>query len=319
MNCKICKNIKNHKMFQVKEMMFGYRDIFEYFLCTNCGCLQILDIPKNLDRYYPEQYYSYNKKINSERKIESLLKKKRDTYLVFHRGILGKFINMLFPNNVLNCINYTRADYDTKILDVGCGNGALLKSLDAIGFKKLLGIDAYIEQEIYYASGLQILKKEIFDLDTTWDIIMLHHSFEHMPEQLKTLEKISELLGADGCCIIRIPTTSSYAWKKYNVNWVQIDAPRHLFIHSIESFNILASQAGLKIERIVYDSTSFQFWGSEQYKEGIPLTAKQSYWKDRRRSIFSQKQILEYRRQSKKLNQDKQGDQAIFYLRIDSI
>jgi len=40
--------------------MFGYNDDFLYFQCSNCACLQIENKPKNMDKYYPNTYYSYH-------------------------------------------------------------------------------------------------------------------------------------------------------------------------------------------------------------------------------------------------------------------
>ena len=42
--CNICKNGLG-KIHQVREMMFGFRDVFEYFECSGCGCLQLINPP----------------------------------------------------------------------------------------------------------------------------------------------------------------------------------------------------------------------------------------------------------------------------------
>ena len=39
-----------------------------------------------------------------------------------------------------------------------------------------------------------------------------------------------------------IPVKSQTIWEKYGVNWSQIDAPRHFFLHTIKSFKILCSK-----------------------------------------------------------------------------
>ena len=78
---------------------------------------------------------------------------------------------------------------------------------------------------------------------------------------------------------------------------------------------MLADNVGLDLYKVVYDSTSFQFWGSEQYERGIPLKDKRSYLISIDNSIFSKNDILSYERRAKELNKHEQGDQAIFYLR----
>jgi len=78
---------------------------------------------------------------------------------------------------------------------------------------------------------------------------------------------------------------------------------------------ILAHNSGLEVEGIIYDSSEFQFWGSEQYLRGISLISPVSYSKDPCRSIFSWKRIMKYKRLANDLNQKRQGDQVAFLLK----
>ena len=108
--------------------------------------------------------------------------------------------------------------------------------------------------------------------------------------------------------MIRIPTVTSTAWEKYKENWVNLDAPRHFYIHSHASIKLLAEQTGLKVLDFWSDSTSMQFWGSEQYIRDIPLTDPCSYSQDKDASIFSSDQILDYQREANVLNKEGKGD-----------
>ena len=151
--------------------------------------------------------------------------------------------------------------------------------------------------------------------DRSWDVIMFHHSFEHLSDQVETIRSVARLLSKNGLCIIRIPTVTSYAWENYKEHWVQLDAPRHFYLHSIKSMQLLATRLGFRIERILYDSTGFQFWGSEQYRRDIPLIADHSYAVEQERSIFSKSEIERFEEKAQLLNSEGRGDQATFYLR----
>ncbi|MCW8850119.1 MAG: class I SAM-dependent methyltransferase [Melioribacteraceae bacterium] len=181
--------------------------------------------------------------------------------------------------------------------------------------KNLLGIDPYIKEDVKDENGLEVQKKTIKETEGKWDIIMLHHSFEHFTDPLETLQSVSALLSGKGSCIIRIPIASSYAWEHYGINWVQLDAPRHIFLHSIKSMRILAEQADLDLYKVEHDSTDFQFWGSEQYLEDIPLRDKRSYAVNPSNSKFSKKDITDFTNRAKELNENAKGDMAIFYLK----
>jgi hypothetical protein len=128
------------------------------------------------------------------------------------------------------------------------------------------------------------------------------------------MRKTAGLLCKNGSCLINIPTVSSYAWKHYRENWVGLDAPRHLYLHSIKSMTLLEEKANLSLQSVTYNSNDFQFWGSEQYLKDIPLRSENSYAENPANSLFSKKQIETFKRKAKELNFNNQGDQAAFLL-----
>jgi spermidine synthase len=81
---------------------------------------------------------------------------------------------------------------------------------------------------------------------------------------------------------------------------------------------ILAEQAGLELSEVVYDSSAFQFWASEQYALNIPLYDNRSYAVAPKASYFTKEQIAAFEKRAKELNHAKLGDQAVFYLRRPS-
>jgi SAM-dependent methyltransferase len=316
MQCQICNNSENNSSHEATEMMLGIGDQHNYTECSACGCLQITNVPENLPSYYPDDdYYSYDK-IQTPTGIKKFLIEKRDLYAATGKCFAGKIIHQFLPHNKIQTLQQAGITTESRILDVGCGAGHLLHSLQQAGFSNLLGIDPFNAEDIHYNNGLNIEKKSIHEMQQDdWDLIMFHHSFEHVFDQQETLIKATSLLKSGGTCLIRVPTASSWAWKHYGVNWVQLDAPRHLFLHSIESMTLLAEKGGLEMEAVVYDSFAFQFWGSEQYIKGISLNDETSYAVNPQKSAFSKQDIQAFDQRSIELNEQKQGDQAAFYLR----
>lgn len=328
--CKICRNAHGNKSFMCREMLLGYRDEFEYFECSSCGCLQIKDVPDDLAKYYPAECYYYQPakplregndaasgvkrlKINFIRNRLTNHYAKRKSYLggwLDKRSCLAAeypaWLRMRGPNLKLN--------RESSILDVGCATGQHLLDLRACGFTNLTGIDLFIEEDIIYDNGVKIYKRELQTLSGRFDFIMLHHCFEHMPEPLSVLKKLYELLKPGRHLLIRIPIAGSYGWKKYGVNWALLDAPRHLFLHTTKSLKVLAQRAGLELADVLFDSTGFTFWASEQYIKDITLSGEKSYFVSPANSMFSQEEIDAYDAQAVELNKKGEGDCACFYL-----
>ena len=111
--CYICEAKGEFLQYKPKEQMMGTGEKFNYFLCPECECLQLEEIPENLGEYYGKEYYSYGVPEIQEMRP----KKEFEEYY---------------------------------ILDVGCGSGAWLCSLTSQGYTKLYGCDPYIEKDIIY-------------------------------------------------------------------------------------------------------------------------------------------------------------------------
>ncbi len=296
-------------------MMYGTRDEFDYFQCENCECLQISEFPITISSYYPDNYYSFSaysgKKFKGLIGFFNLLKYKSS---IFKQTSLHKIINYIFPAPKFDFFSSLKISEDNSILEVGCGNGnRLLYPLAELHFKNILGCDPFISDSIRYPNTLKILKADIFAIHQKFDVIVYDHAFEHIPNPLENLAKVSELLNSGGTCVLRIPTVPNYAWSVYKTNWVQLDAPRHYFIHSPKSIEYLAKEVGLQLVKIEYDSTHFQISGSEKYVNSIALITK------RKKGFFGfLKRKIEKIKATKlasKLNKENRGDQAIFYIK----
>jgi SAM-dependent methyltransferase len=297
MQCKICKNEKLNVLFLAQGG-------FEYFECSVCKTLQIKEIPCDNSAYYSSDYYSYN-----------LDYKKSFGKLYYAQYIIIKLSFLIYPFAFLFTVaskiflkkRYEKSywlyyllknfrNLNSKILDVGCGNGTLLNEMQQYGYTDLTGIDPFLQNDIVYGNGIKIYKKELSEVLEKFDLIMFHHSLEHISNPLEAFENIYRLLNKNGIALIRTPVAGSYAWRKYKTFWVQLDAPRHLFIFSIYAIKMLAEKNNLSLKEIFFDSITFQITASEQRE-------------------FSKKELLKIQKFVYKLNAMFDGDQAMFILR----
>jgi SAM-dependent methyltransferase len=319
--CEICGNHAGNRQFSAREMMLGLRERFDYMECAGCGCLQLLDVPQDLSRFYPGDYYSLVGVPALDRSFLVKLKKLRARALLrLPAGLLDTLVHAwwlspLFVPTEFMWFGGLRLRTSSPVSDLGSGNGKVLAWMWGQGFSRLTGFDPLIENDLSIGGVIAIHKLGVEDMPAGWDLVMLNHSFEHMPRPAQVLRSLRERLGEGGSIILRMPVATSWAWRTYGSDWVQLDAPRHLFIHTPRSVSILAEQAGMVLSRVFFDSGPFQFWGSEQYRRDIPLRDPRSHWADQSSGLFSDREIKAFHRRAQRLNREGAGDSAGFVLR----
>lgn len=323
--CRICGNGTGNRSHLAREMMFGLRDAFEYLECGRCGCLQVAEIPADLARYYPDTFGSLCA-LRDRRPAPWMrwLWRRRARYALGERVTFGRVASRLLQHPKIGIwgepdpftwLRRCGAGLDARILDVGCGTGSLLLALRDYGFTRSAGVDPMLPRTLRYSGGVRIHGGPLADVPGPFDVVMFHHCLEHVPDLLETLGEAGDRLAPDCWAIIRTPMVGGHAWRAYGIDWVQLDAPCHRHIPTLRSMRHLAQQAGLEIVAIEWNSFAVQFWGSEQYRLGIPLMDERSHLVSQSISPFERAQIESGEARARELNAKGDGDSTCFYLR----
>jgi len=103
-------------------------------------------------------------------------------------------------------------DKEASILDLGCGYGSFLHTLQKRGYKNLYGVEIGEEQNIFLNSkGLNVSQFDIFEFlqtdNKTYDLITLFDVLEHFKkdEIVELLPLLKERLSQGGVLIVRLP------------------------------------------------------------------------------------------------------------------
>lgn len=314
-SCFVCSE-KDFSNYCFKEKMFGLNRPFEYIECNKCGTLSIKEYPNDIHEYYQiESYYSLNK-LDFEKEIgwKRILKK------IILNNRENIVIQLLFKERISflrTQIPWYLKEHGSQIsiLDIGSGEGDKLNHLYKLGYSNLLGVDKFIIKSHIYSRELKILKDDFYTIkNQKFDIIILSHVLEHLPNQENVFKKLKQLLDKDGRIVVSIPIKEK-AWNDYKENWVQLDAPRHFHIYRHQSFLSFLRQLNLVVENFKFDSSAFQFWGSELYKNNIPLiNIVKDYSK--LNSFFTENQLNEFSKKSKLYNENESGDSATYVIKL---
>ena len=152
-----------------------------------------------------------------------------------------------------------------RILDVGCGDGRLLRSFQRVGHYDLHGIELP-GRAAERAAGTPGIQLHLGTLAATqlpansFDLITLVHVLEHLPAPGDTLDRLAQLVRPGGYLFLAFPNIDSWQARVFRGDWFHLDPPRHLSLvppravgGHLESKGIrLLSERHLCLEQNIY-------------------------------------------------------------------
>lgn len=221
--------------------------------CTNSACGAIWLDPRPIDDDLPKAYSTYY--THDAKRTYKTLK-----YLIsFSLKIYQTIVLNERPKNIYTIIDQYLFGTDQSLLDIGCGNGKLLKKYADKGLT-VLGID-FDDQAIEAAKkeGLNVRKALVEDLRSCgqkYDFIILNHVIEHLADPVQTLRYCKHILKKGGVIIVATPNANSYGHYHYQRYWRGLEPPRHLVIFTDQSLRIILTKAGMRVVECVSTTDS---------------------------------------------------------------
>jgi SAM-dependent methyltransferase len=319
--CPVCLVTGPHDPYMVREMMFGSRETFQYLCCRACGTLRIAIVPGDLGRHYPERYH-YGRLPDDVVPGSALTRWLVGLVVTPDFTGRGRRLARLARRLVVPPPGYRRwkgsllrwgvRSLAGGVLDVGPGPAPdRLVVLHALGFRNLLGIDPFIAADLT-VHGVRVRKQRIEEVSGRFDLVMFHHSFEHLPDPPASLRAAVALLRPGGRIVIRLPVMGSALWDRFGVDWWELDAPRHLFLFSRAGLLGLAESEGLRLVKVTEETSAKEFVGSEQYRRNLSMFEPGSWFVDPAASGFRSDEHAAFAEDARRANEAARAGRACF-------
>lgn len=268
---------------EVKDHMIT-KENFTIVECVSCGfhftnprpCIERIG-----DYYKSEEYISHSSS---------------------NKGIINKLYNRVRNYTLKQKVKLVRSlAKGNELLDIGAGTGHFLNTCKQNGFS-VAGLEPDQDAVRFAQTHFNIQLKPLEELHqlpaASRDVITMWHVLEHVYDLQKDFKRISEILKDSGVLVIAVPNMESLDAQHYKEFWAAYDVPRHLYHFRKEDIRLLASQYGLKLDRVLpmkFDAFYVAML-SEKYKQGSLLKAFQKGWssnlKSAQRGYSSQIYIL---------------------------
>jgi 2-polyprenyl-3-methyl-5-hydroxy-6-metoxy-1,4-benzoquinol methylase len=173
-------------------------------------------------------------------------------------------------------VEYIEASLDAprdsalKVLDIGCGSGSYLSSLDErfipYGVELSEGLAAQA-QTAFSARGGHVVNAATIDalpqfLPGSIDAVVMRSYLEHEPRAREVLAGVQAVLRTGGIAVVKVPNYASWNRRIMREGWCGFRFPEHVNYFTPDSLHKMAASVGLSCEQSVLDRlpTSDNMW-----------------------------------------------------------
>lgn len=135
-------------------------------------------------------------------------------------------------------------DLGTRILDVGCGNGAFIHGLRQRGWTTYGVEPDPVAIEICLKRGLAVSESLEPIPDRCVDWVTMDHVIEHVHDPVGILRDCARVLKPGGRIWLATPNIEAKGHQRFGPDWFALDPPRHLYVFSAKALNLLLDAAG---------------------------------------------------------------------------
>jgi len=271
--CYVCGAAGEALYDGLRDRLFGAPGEWNFKRCTNHGCgilwldpMPVLeDIELAYRTYFTHQTPELSVHIGDKlrRRIMNFVK---FDYLSRKYGYLSRpstalrnwagfciYLDPLRHADLDASVIYLHQRSSGRLLDVGCGNGATLRTMRDLGWK-VEGLDPDpLAVQRAQALGLHIQRGSLADCSYSpnrFDAITMVHVIEHLHDPLVHLQQAYRLLKKGGLLVMITPNVASLGHRLFQHDWIHLDPPRHLHIFGCRPLAVLAERAGLRVEKL---------------------------------------------------------------------
>lgn len=182
--------------------------------CVHCGLGRTV---QNTQRVEDQDYFSLNQTDRRSR-------------LDYFNELYIKYFQSLCPG---------------RFLDIGCSHGDLVRVLADKGWIAH-GIDSY---RGFPADGKNFFRASLenYQQAEPYDLITMIHSFEHMPDPVRALEHVAQLLSANGVVLIVVPNFGGLWSRMLGDHWHMLRPDHHVYHYTCAAISHILNRCGFLI------------------------------------------------------------------------
>jgi len=224
--------------FATRDRNRGLSDeVFRYDRCERCATIFLVNVPADLGRFYPSEYYV----LPSPEQLEATRAAER--HKLAFVGLRGH----------------------GRLVEIGPGVGGFAYTARRAGYDvTAVEMDARAAEHVRTVAGVDVVQSDephsALDALPPSRAIALWHVMEHLPDPWACLEAAARNLEPGGTLVIAMPNPDSLQLRLLGGRWAHIDAPRHLFLIPARTLIERARELGLECARLTARDRPGLYW-----------------------------------------------------------
>lgn len=266
-DCYLCGASGKPLHEHVADRLFGADGSWSLKRCPDRMCGLVWLDPMPLEEDIGKAYHSYYTHGDDSRDPDNFA---RHTYQRMKAGylslkynyhsngdslwnrVLGRlvYLSPIRRESIDGSVFYLHAKPNGRLLEVGCGAGSTLKSLQDFGWQ-VEGVDFDpLAVEEARKKGLNVHLGTLSEQEFPpggFDAIVSSHVIEHVPDPVGLLRECNRLLKPGGTLVVITPNAGSWGHRFYGAQWRGLEPPRHLHIFTVPSLATTCTRAGFTL------------------------------------------------------------------------
>jgi SAM-dependent methyltransferase len=273
-DCPLCGSAKCSFKFHSPDRLHGVPGEFTYRRCHDCRTVfqDPRVVTEDLSLCYPDEYFTHQSPdvslapiagaatSQTALRLRALLRQAVIAAVRQEpmRGAIGWLGRLMAKSRRMRKRAFNSSVMDemlpfkpgvVRALEVGCGAGHMLKQLARADWQ-VEGVewDEKAAEIARRTTGQQVTVGDFQNIalpPAAYDLVVLHHVFEHLPDTLGCLRKIADTLAPGGRAVLVYPNIESLGARVFRENWFPWEIPRHLVFPTARAIKKAANDIGL--------------------------------------------------------------------------
>jgi 2-polyprenyl-3-methyl-5-hydroxy-6-metoxy-1,4-benzoquinol methylase len=213
---------------------------FEYRRCVSCRTTYLLDVPGDLGRYYPEDYYA----LPSAAVLDSAAGGEASKLALLRPFVSGGRLVEIGSAFGVFALAAKRAGFDVTAIEMDRRCCKYLE--DVVGVRAVCS---------------DVPEKALTEVGPTAAIV-LWHVLEHLPRPWDVLEQAAARLESGGVLALAMPNPDALQFRLLGARWAHVDAPRHLFLIPFAALRNRAEKLGFEVGHVTTSDPAGRYWNA---------------------------------------------------------